>query len=145
MLEAIPKEVAPMPTVIQNVSFRKISQKEYDYVVSIEDPWSTTRKRDSCMLCSKNVDNNLVMTLCCLSLVCVQCCYHHFDGSNFECPYCNINFAAFDAKQVLLLPAAAENPQTAEAAKRYISEWRKLLYATKQRLLNPSSNQSTYP
>lgn len=134
MFEAIPKEIAPMPAVLRKMNLRKISDDEYDYIVSLDDPWAKTRKKDSCMLCSNNGHSNMVMTLCCLSLMCIQCCHKQFDDSTFECPYCQSNLAAFDAKQVFISPAAKERPKTAEAAKRYISTWRLLVLGAKQSL-----------
>jgi hypothetical protein len=126
MIEAIPKHAVNIPQVFRDSALRRITQEEFDYVFSLEDVWVDKRKINSCMICSNNGNSDMIMTLCCLSLVCVSCCEKSFIGSNFECPYCKTNFSSFEAHEVFV-PPELEKPKTETTAKSFINTWRSML------------------
>lgn len=126
MVAAIPKNAVHVPQVFRDSSLRKIRQDEFDYVFQLEDVWVDKRKSNSCMVCSNNGTGDVIMTLCCLSLVCTSCCEEHFIATSFECPYCKTNFSLFEAKEVFL-PPEPEKPKTETAARSFINNWRSLL------------------
>ena len=100
----VPRISEPVPHYALQAPARKMIDQESIHISDLRDEGRNRREPNSCMICRKNGDSQVIRCLCCLALVCKPCFVDYHNKNCFECPICKLPYSRFKAKDVLIDP-----------------------------------------